>query len=196
MKRKTKWAMLEIAVVSFLTVSTAFGFERVVLANDDDLAIRVDGWVDQALPKLLKVYRHLHANPELSLEESKTSALIAKALGKAGYSVETGIGGYGVIGILRNGRGPTLLIRGDMDGLPVVEDTGLSFASVVRTKNAEGVEVGVMHACGHDVHMTNLLGTAQLLAAVADAWRGTLVILAQVGIQLRQSIKEVTSLSL
>jgi hippurate hydrolase len=169
------------ACVLFLVLaySPAIAGENGGSRRELTLDTRVDGWVEQKLPELLKVYRHLHENPELSLEEAKTSALVAKALAKAGYSVETGIGGFGVIGILRNGRGPTLLIRGDMDGLPVVEATGLPYASVVRTKNAEGADVGVMHACGHDVHVTNLLGTARLLAELVDTWRGTLVILAQ-----------------
>ncbi len=145
----------------------------------DEAGARVDEWVERELPGLIELYRHLHANPELSLEEEKTSALVAMTLRKAGFSVETGVGGYGVLGILRNGDGPTLLIRGDMDGLPVSEATGLSYASVVRTEDRAGVVVGVMHACGHDVHVTNLLGAARLLSEMREAWRGTLVILAQ-----------------
>jgi len=88
---------------------------------------RIDAWIDRELPELLETYRHLHAHPELSHEEEKTAALVAKFLRQAGYSVETGIGGHGVVGVLRNGEGPTLLIRGDMDGLPVIEATGLPF---------------------------------------------------------------------
>jgi amidohydrolase len=140
---------------------------------------RIDEWIDQALPGLLEDYRHLHAHPELSLQEKKTAAFVAKFLRKAGYSVDTGIGGHGVVGILRNGAGPTLLIRGDMDGLPVTEATGLPHASVHRTKNADGTMVGTMHACGHDIHVTNLLGMARLLASMRETWRGSLVILAQ-----------------
>lgn len=179
MKAEPKACFLVCVLYLVLTFSPAGAGEHSASRRAASLDRRVDGWVEQELPKLLKVYRHLHENPELSLEEEKTSDLVAKALSEAGYSVETKIGGFGVIGILRNGRGPTLLIRGDMDGLPVVEATGLPYASVVRTKNAEGAEVGVMHACGHDVHVTNLLGTARLLAELVDAWRGTLVILAQ-----------------
>ena len=179
MKAESKVCILGCILFGLLAFSPAIAGERMGSRRDASLDSRVDGWVELELPELLKVYRHLHENPELSLKEAKTSAFVAKALAKAGYSVETKIGGYGVIGILRNGRGPTLLIRGDMDGLPIVEATGLPYASVVRTKNAEGREVGVMHACGHDVHVTNLLGTAQLLAELADEWRGTLVILAQ-----------------
>jgi len=140
---------------------------------------RVDAWVENELPSLLETYRHLHAHPELSHEEKETAAWVAKSLRESGYSVETEIGGHGVIGLLRNGDGPTLLIRGDMDALPVTEATGLSYASEITTKNAEGISVGTMHACGHDVHVTNLLGTAELLADMKDVWRGTVVILAQ-----------------
>lgn len=143
------------------------------------LAERVDAFVEAQLPALFDVYRDLHAHPELSLEETRTARIVASFLAKRGYAVESGIGGHGVVGVFENGPGPTLLIRGDMDGLPVVEATGLDYASRVRTKNADGVEVGTMHACGHDVHVTNLLGTAQLLASLFDAWQGTVVILAQ-----------------
>jgi hippurate hydrolase len=143
------------------------------------LQARVDAWVDRELPGLLETYRHLHAHPELSLHEEETAATVADALRRAGYAVETGIGGHGVVGVLRNGEGPTLLVRGDMDALPVTEATGLDYASRVRTKNDKGQDVGTMHACGHDVHVTNLIGTAELLASMRDAWQGSVVILAQ-----------------
>ncbi len=141
--------------------------------------VRIDAWVERELPGLLETYRHLHEHPELSLQEEKTAAIVSKALRQSGYSVETSIGGHGVIGVLENGEGPSVMIRGDMDALPVVEATGLPYASRVRTKNADGTTVGVMHACGHDMHVTNLIGTAALLADMKDAWRGTVVILAQ-----------------
>jgi hippurate hydrolase len=148
-------------------------------AVDSADARRIDAWVEAERNGLVEIYRDLHAHPELSLEEAATAERVSTVLEAAGYSVETGIGGHGVIGILRNGAGPTLLIRGDMDALPVTEATGLPYASSVQTKNAEGAVVGVMHACGHDVHITNLLGTARLLSELRDRWRGTLVILAQ-----------------
>ena len=144
-----------------------------------ELQARVDEWVDDALPDLLETYRQLHANPELSLHEEETAARVADSLRRAGYAVETGIGGHGVVGVLRNGEEPTLLVRGDMDALPITEATGLDYASRVRTKNDKGQDVGTMHACGHDVHVTNLLGTAGLLAELRDAWRGSVVVLAQ-----------------
>ena len=140
---------------------------------------RVDAWVDEQLSGLVETYEHLHANPELSLEEVQTAAFVAQTLDEAGYAVQTGIGGHGVVGVLENGEGPTLLIRGDMDGLPVTENTGLAYASQVTTQRPDGTTVGVMHACGHDIHVANLLGTARLLAAIRDAWAGSLIILGQ-----------------
>ena len=144
-----------------------------------DTGLRVDTWVDAQLAGLVERYEHLHANPELSLAEVQTAALVARALEAAGYAVQAGIGGHGVVGVLENGAGPTLLIRGDMDGLPVTEATGLPYESQVTTQRPDGTTVGVMHACGHDVHVANLLGTAEVLAALRDAWAGTLIILAQ-----------------
>lgn len=132
------------------------------------------------------LYKDLHAHPELSHHEERTSAILASALRAAGYTVTDHIGIYpdgshafGVVGILKNGPGPTLLIRGDMDALPIVEETGVSYASHVTATNAAGQQVGVMHACGHDVHTTVLIGTARALAANKSAWHGTLMIVGQ-----------------
>jgi len=174
----SKSLIVEVLLVSLLMthVTVAQPDRREIDSAD---AKGMDAWIDRELPDLLETYRHFHAHPELSLEEEETADLVAKSLGEAGYSVQTGIGGHGVVGVLRNGEGPTLLIRGDMDGLPVTEATGLPFASTVRTKSSDGMIVGTMHACGHDVHVTNLLGTARLLASVRPLWQGTLVILAQ-----------------
>jgi amidohydrolase len=141
----------------------------------------VDAWIAREIAGIESVYRELHAHPELSRQEHATAARVAAALSAAGYEVTTGVGETGVVGVLKSGAGPTLLIRGDMDGLPVTEETGLEYASQVRVPNEAGVEVGVMHACGHDVHTSNLMATAQLLAAAAveNRWSGTLVIVAQ-----------------
>ncbi|WP_262691174.1 amidohydrolase [Kordiimonas aestuarii] len=128
---------------------------------------------------LEKLYIHLHQNPELSLQEGKTSARMAAELKKAGFDVTTNFGGHGVVAVMKNGDGPTVMIRADMDGLPVPEQTGLSYASKATMQNAAGETVPVMHACGHDVHMTSLIGTARRLAAMKDAWSGTLVMIAQ-----------------
>ncbi len=125
------------------------------------------------------LYRGLHASPELSHQEHRTAAVAAERLRAIGFVVHTGIGGDGVVGVLVNGEGPTVLMRADMDALPVREQTGLTYASTVTGTDADGNEVPVMHACGHDVHVTCLLGAAQLLAGSPDAWQGTLVTLFQ-----------------
>jgi amidohydrolase len=124
-------------------------------------------------------YRTLHEHPELSHHEHGTAAAVVERLQRAGLEVHSGIGGAGVVGVLANGDGPTVLIRADMDALPVREETGLPYASTATTTDDVGNEVPVMHACGHDVHVTCLLGAAQLLAAKTEAWRGTVVALFQ-----------------
>ena len=128
---------------------------------------------------LMTLYRDLHASPELSLQEVNTAAKLAKRLKALKFDVTEKVGGTGVVAVMKNGSGPVLLIRADMDGLPVVEQTGLDFASRVRTKTPEGVETGVMHACGHDTHMTAFIETAKLLAARKADWKGTLVMILQ-----------------
>ena len=130
-------------------------------------------------PSLERLYQDLHAHPELSLMEEKTSAKIANELRQAGFEVTEKFGGYGVVGVLKNGPGPTLLIRTDLDGLPVTEETGLAYASQTRTSDLSGQTVGVMQACGHDIHMTIFTGTARTLAALKDHWSGTLVLIGQ-----------------
>jgi amidohydrolase len=124
-------------------------------------------------------YRHLHQHPELSHQEHETAAQVAERLRSSGYDVHEGVGGTGVVGILDNGQGPTVLLRADMDALPVQEQTGLEYASTVTARDTGGNEVPVMHACGHDVHVTCLLGAAALLAAARDRWHGRLVALFQ-----------------
>ena len=131
------------------------------------------------LPSLMTIYRELHANPELSFEEMKSSARMAAETRKLGFQVTTNVGGYGVVAVMRNGPGPTLLIRADMDALPLTEQTGLPFASKVKAIGAGGVETGVMHACGHDTHMTAWIGAARRLAVLKSQWSGTLVMIGQ-----------------
>lgn len=133
----------------------------------------------RAMPALMEFYRDFHAHPELSLHEVQTAAKLAAEARKAEFDVTEKVGGTGVVAVLRNGAGPVLLIRADMDGLPVVEDTGLPFASKVRATTEEGIESGVMHACGHDTHMAGWIGTLRNLAAMKDQWKGTLVMIAQ-----------------
>jgi hippurate hydrolase len=125
------------------------------------------------------LYRSLHSNPELSLQEFRTSARMAKELTRLGFKVTTKFGATGVVGVLENGKGPTVLVRTDMDALPVTEQTGLAYASKVRVRDKNDNEVGVMHACGHDMHMTCWVGTARVLAALKERWKGTLVFIGQ-----------------
>lgn len=138
------------------------------------------------LPSLTETYKQLHRNPELSHHEDKTSAYLAAELRKAGYKVTEHVGKYqdgtqafGIVAILENGHGPRLLVRTDMDALPVEEKTGLDYASKVRATNPQGQDVGVMHACGHDIHMTVLLGMAREMAERKSQWHGTLMLIGQ-----------------
>ena len=125
------------------------------------------------------VYKQLHAHPELSFQETKTAALAASKLKELGYEVLEGIGQTGVVGILRNGEGQTVLARADMDALPVKENTGLSYASTLKAADDAGETVNVAHACGHDAHVTCLLGAAEVLAKARESWRGTFIALFQ-----------------
>ncbi|KQV21843.1 MULTISPECIES: amidohydrolase [unclassified Kitasatospora] len=127
------------------------------------------------LAELASLYRELHANPELSSAEHRTAAEIARRVEKLGYEVTAGVGGTGVVGVLRNGAGPTVLLRADFDGLPVREETGLPYASTATGVDPDGREVPVMHACGHDMHVTCLVGALGLLARSLDAWSGTVL---------------------
>src|SRR5580765_3858541 len=125
---------------------------------------KVRASLDKEYPSLFELYKHLHTHPELSYQEEKTSARVAEELRNAGFSVTTGVGKHGVVGVLRNGTGPTVLVRTDMDALPVKEQTGLPYASTVTTIDPDGKQVPVMHACGHDINMTCVLGAARVLA--------------------------------
>ena len=131
------------------------------------------------MPDLMALYRDLHAYPELSLQEFKTAKKLAGRMRKLGFTVTEHVGGTGVVAVMHNGEGPVVLLRTDMDALPVTEQTGLPFASQVTAVSSSGAESGVMHACGHDTHMTAWIATAQLLSARQDRWSGTLVMIAQ-----------------
>src|ERR1700683_3858660 len=124
---------------------------------------------------LEELYKDLHAHPELAFAEHRTANIAAGWLDAAGFSVRTGIGGAGAAGVLRNGDGPTVLLRADMDALPVREETGLDYASDVVATDARGERTHVMHACGHDMHVTCLCGATAELAATTGTWRGTLI---------------------
>ena len=135
-------------------------------------------WSEENL-SLMELYKDLHSNPELSYKEEKTSKKLALLLRKLGYEVTEGIGGYGVVAHLKNGIGKTILIRADMDALPVEEKTGASYASKVKSTNQVGQEVFTMHACGHDIHMTVLMGTANYMAKNKEKWQGDLILVLQ-----------------
>ena len=154
------------------------------LATTAAHAESVAGAIASDIPGLMETYRDLHANPELSFQELRTAKIMADAAREAGFEVTEKVGKTGVVAVLRNGDGPTVLIRADMDALPVTEQTGLPFASTKRGISLAGVESGIMHACGHDTHMTAWIETARLLAARRDEWSGTLVMIAQAAEEL------------
>lgn len=160
-----------------------------VLAAAPAAADPLSDAVKKDMPALMTLYKELHAAPELSMQEVKTSAKLAAEAKKLGFEVTTGVGKTGVVAVMRNGPGPVLLLRADMDGLPVVEQTGLPFASKVRAMSVSGVESGVMHACGHDTHMSAWVGTARRLAAMKDQWSGTLVMILQPGEETGQGAR-------
>src|SRR5215468_4851372 len=141
-------------------------------ATSSDPALRN---LDGLLPRLEALYKDVHSHPELSMQETRTAGLAADWLRAAGYEVTAGVGKTGVVGLLRNGTGPTVMLRADMDALPVEEATALPYASKVRATDRDGKTVPVMHACGHDMHVAWLVGATTLLAQARDTWRGTLM---------------------
>jgi len=161
-------------------ISTAASLTSFAQQNPKELA-------DAELPSLLTVYKDIHAHPELSTQEQRTAALLAKELRAVGCDVTENVGKYekadqkcyGVVGVMKNGDGPVVLVRTDLDALPVQEETGLPYASKVVTKNEKGDDVPVMHACGHDAHVSILIGVARSLAKLKDQWRGTIVFVGQ-----------------
>lgn len=167
MKTSRIASVLALAAVGFTTSGAAAGAEPILDAISRDL------------PQLMAIYRDLHANPELSYQEVRSAAIMAKAAREAGFTVTEKVGKTGIVAVLKNGEGPTVLIRADMDGLPVTEQTGLAFASKQRGVSTAGVESGIMHACGHDTHMTAWIETARLMAKRKADWSGTLVMIGQ-----------------
>ena len=166
---------VRVTKAAFAAVTGALLCSTAALAQDDGLR----AGVSEDMPELMELYRDLHANPELSFEEHETAARLAARMRALGFEVTEGVGRTGVVAVMENGAGPTVLIRADMDALPVVEQTGLPFASTVTATPATGVETGVMHACGHDTHMTAWIGAAQQLVDHKDQWSGTLVMILQ-----------------
>jgi hippurate hydrolase len=179
----------------FILVSASFATSLFAQPTPQSLA-------NAELPSLLAIYKDLHAHPELPTREEKSAAFVAKELKAAGCEVTERVGKYnkpgktcyGVVGVMRNGGGPTVLVRTDMDALPVQEETGVPYASKVVTKNDEGEDVSVMHACGHDVHMATFIGVARSLAKLKDQWHGTIVFVGQpaeeLGIGARALLKD------
>lgn len=142
-------------------------------------ATTLDLNLQKTMPEIEKLYLDLHQSPELSYHEKETGQKLAKQLKQLGFTVTDNVGGYGVVGIYKNGDGPTVMIRTDTDGLPIVEQTGKPYASKVTVTNDAGATVGVMHGCGHDIHMSSFIGTAQQLMTHKDQWQGTLMMVAQ-----------------
>ncbi|MFM2372317.1 MAG: hypothetical protein RIS85_2039 [Pseudomonadota bacterium] len=163
-----------VTMKTMLTAVAAFALSTVP-AHADSLRDSVA----RDLPGLMDIYRDFHANPELSFQEVRSAAKLAAEARKAGFEVTEKVGKTGVVAVLRNGAGPVVLIRADMDGLPVVEQTGLPYASKARGTSTAGVESGIMHACGHDTHMTAWIEVARLMAANLKQWSGTLVMIGQ-----------------
>jgi hippurate hydrolase len=182
--------VLPIAIVSICVPDNSFTQERVALktvnpaarnhpttgALDDAALVR---GIESTYPALNDLYQYLHGHPELSFQETQTASRLAKELRATGLEVTEGVGKTGVVALLKNGNGPTIMVRADMDALPVTEATGLPYASKATAKDDDGSTVGVMHACGHDIHMTCLVGTARLLADLRNMWSGTVMFVCQ-----------------
>src|SRR5271163_882883 len=135
--------------------------------------------VETVYPEAHALYLDIHQNPELSSHETQTAAKLASRLRGLGYEVTEHVGGTGIVAILKNGAGPTVMLRTELDALPVEEKTGLTYASKVHAKDDAGREVPVMHACGHDLHMASIIGTAAIMAHSKDTWHGTLMLIGQ-----------------
>jgi hippurate hydrolase len=160
-------------ILTAVLAALPFAFASSAAAQTISDTIRGD------MPGLMDLYRELHTHPELSGQELNTAATLASRARTLGFTVTEKVGGTGVVAVMKNGAGPVLLIRADMDGLPVIEQTGLPYASKVKATTSDGIETGVMHACGHDTHMTAWIETARLLSSARDKWSGTLVMILQ-----------------
>jgi amidohydrolase len=166
-----------------MRISLVFGlFLLIGTAPAADLAARVAAVDEQLKPQvenLVDLYKDFHSHPELSLKEERSSSKMAAEARKLGFEVTEHVGGTGVVAVMKNGKGPTVLVRADMDALPIIEQTGLPYASKVTMRDRSGREVGVMHACGHDVHITCWIGVARVLSKLKDQWSGTLIMIGQ-----------------
>lgn len=166
---------MTLKTFSLSLILASASFAAPAFAND---ALRKDIAADYDA-NLESLFTHFHKNPELPFRERKTAARLAQEISALGYDVTEGVGGTGIVAVLKNGPGPTVMLRADMDGLPVKEDSGLPYASTAMQVDRDGVEKHVMHACGHDVHITSLVGAARQLAARKESWSGTLVLIGQ-----------------
>ena len=155
---------MKVFLLTLLTTSSLISADLATLVKED-------------LPSLVSLYEDLHANPELSLHEVETAARIALELRDAGFEVTEKVGGNGLVGVMKNGAGPVIMVRTDLDALPIKEQTGASYASTKVEKDDLGREVNVMHACGHDIHMASFVGTARALNKLRDQWQGTVVMI-------------------
>lgn len=150
---------------------------------------KLNGALKDMLPEMEEIYKGIHSHPELSMQEKRTAQIAADYLKKYSWDVTTGIGGTGVVGVLKNGEGSTVMLRADMDALPITEATGLPYASTMRVKDEDGREVGVSHTCGHDFHVTWLMGAARLLSEHKDLWSGTVLAVFQPGEEVGRGAK-------
>lgn len=167
--------MKRVLFSAILTAWVIFGTSAPVFGQVDDIRQVInDHYAD-----VENLYKYFHSNPELSLEEKETSRRLATELEKLGYSVTQGVGGYGVVAVLENGEGPVVMVRADMDALPIREETGISFASDKTVETPDGQSTPVMHACGHDMHMSIMTGVARVFINLRDDWEGTLVLIGQ-----------------
>ncbi|TWT67280.1 M20 metallopeptidase family protein [Allorhodopirellula solitaria] len=183
-----RWVGISAAAV-FALAWCIIGSFGTPLRADDPTAVASPGavanqhnvsqWLDQQLPEVLQLYAWLHAHPEVSFEEKETAAKLAGLWREAGFDVTENVGGFGIVGVLKNGEGPTVMLRTDLDALPVTEQTPVPYASKQTVTREDGSSTGVMHACGHDIHMTNLTTVLQWLAEHRDAWSGTLLAIGQ-----------------
>jgi amidohydrolase len=176
-----KSVVVNMAAVAALVLAAGSRGEEPSSSHKSILQLRpvIEKSVNDDLSQLKDIYEDIHRHPELSYQEERTATKLAGVMRELGYEVTENVGGKGIVCVMKNGDGPTLLIRTDMDALPVTEQTGLPYASEVRTRDKNGNDVGVMHACGHDMHMTCWLGTAKVMAGLKDHWHGTLVFIGQ-----------------
>lgn len=178
---------------NFLFSSLAIALNTHALADNNSNSF-IEKSLNNNLPKLETLYLKLHQAPELSYMEKETGKVMAKQLANLGFTVTSNVGGFGVVGLYKNGNGPTVMIRTDTDGLPIIEQTGKNYASTVTTLDKNNSKVGIMHGCGHDIHMTSFIGTAQQLIENKSQWQGTLMMVAQpaeeVGAGAKAMLKE------